>query len=251
MDRACLLLSTVFVLLLMVVPAAADGRINPNDAEYYTVFCANDVVDVYRADGHLLSQFPIGYLLALAADGGSWDAGRGMTVQRNGDTISISGHNGNSAPEYGTKSFLLQECLLRNGNTPAAFEPPVPQAAQPATVVQSCVHEVRLGDTILGIAATYSVDVATLTLLNRVTDPTLIYIGQELSLPGCSGVAAGLTAQTGTWTGPVQGQTYTVRAGDMLAQIAARYDVSLSALAAANNIDNLNLIWEGQRLIIP
>lgn len=47
------------------------------------------------------------------------------------------------------------------------------------------------------------------------------------------------------------GGTYTVRAGDTLTAIAARFGVSPSALARANGIANPNLIYVGQRLVIP
>jgi uncharacterized protein YraI len=44
---------------------------------------------------------------------------------------------------------------------------------------------------------------------------------------------------------------HTVVAGDTLAKIAQRYGVSMYAIAAANNIANVNLIYRGQTLIIP
>jgi len=43
---------------------------------------------------------------------------------------------------------------------------------------------------------------------------------------------------------------YVVQRGDTLSRIAARYGVSMSALAAANGIRNSNLIYTGQRLVI-
>jgi len=45
--------------------------------------------------------------------------------------------------------------------------------------------------------------------------------------------------------------TYTVRAGDKLQNIAARFGVTLNALMAANKITNANLIKVGQKLVIP
>jgi murein DD-endopeptidase MepM/ murein hydrolase activator NlpD len=45
--------------------------------------------------------------------------------------------------------------------------------------------------------------------------------------------------------------TYTVQPGDTLGQIAARLNVDLEALAAANNITNINMIDVGQVLLIP
>lgn len=44
---------------------------------------------------------------------------------------------------------------------------------------------------------------------------------------------------------------HTVQAGQNLFRISLRYGVSLSALAAANGIGNVNLIYVGQRLYIP
>src|SRR5699024_12230349 len=45
--------------------------------------------------------------------------------------------------------------------------------------------------------------------------------------------------------------SYTVQAGDTLGGIAKRYNVSESALQKANNIKNKNLIYAGQKLVIP
>ena len=56
---------------------------------------------------------------------------------------------------------------------------------------------------------------------------------------------------------PTSGSGYTgarvhvVVAGDTLAKIAARYGVNMYSIAAANNISNINLIYRGQRLVIP
>ncbi|WP_214876213.1 LysM peptidoglycan-binding domain-containing protein [Exiguobacterium sp. CH10] len=46
-------------------------------------------------------------------------------------------------------------------------------------------------------------------------------------------------------------KTYTVKSGDTLYSIARTYGVTVSALAAANNITNVNSISVGQVLIIP
>jgi hypothetical protein len=50
---------------------------------------------------------------------------------------------------------------------------------------------------------------------------------------------------------PVQTCYYTVRAGDMLAAVAANAGTTLAALAKVNKIVNANLIRIGQRLIVP
>ncbi len=54
---------------------------------------------------------------------------------------------------------------------------------------------------------------------------------------------------------PVQAQDagpiYIVQPGDSLSAIAARFNVSLNELMAANNIENPNQLAPGQQLIIP
>ncbi|MBD3348724.1 MAG: LysM peptidoglycan-binding domain-containing protein [Candidatus Eisenbacteria bacterium] len=47
------------------------------------------------------------------------------------------------------------------------------------------------------------------------------------------------------------GGTHTVERGETLASIAADYGVTVSEIAAANDIDNPNLISVGQELVIP
>jgi S1-C subfamily serine protease len=44
---------------------------------------------------------------------------------------------------------------------------------------------------------------------------------------------------------------YTVRSGDTLSEIASRFETTVAQLAQANGIRDLNLIYAGQRLVIP
>jgi len=44
---------------------------------------------------------------------------------------------------------------------------------------------------------------------------------------------------------------HVVQPGDNLYRLSLRYDVSIQAIASANNISNINLIFVGQRLVIP
>lgn len=64
----------------------------------------------------------------------------------------------------------------------------------------------------------------------------------SISLSGCT---------TTTGTPPSTSCTYVVKPGDNLAWIAQKYWVSLHALAAANGIYNVNIIYVGQVLTIP
>jgi LysM repeat protein len=50
---------------------------------------------------------------------------------------------------------------------------------------------------------------------------------------------------------PAAGGTYTVAAGDNLSRIAANYGISVDLLLQANGIQNPNIIYVGQQLILP
>jgi polysaccharide biosynthesis protein PslG len=102
-------------------------------------------------------------------------------------------------------------------------------------------HVVQQGETLYSIALRYGVSVQALMNANGIYNPNLIYVGQRLTIP--TGTSSGQPA-----TGSV---VYIVRRGDILASIAWRYGVTVSAIVQANGIRNPNLIYVGQRLIIP
>lgn len=96
---------------------------------------------------------------------------------------------------------------------------------------------VRRGDTLWGIAQMYRTSVARLAAMNHISDPNLIYPGEILQV-----------SSSGS-TGDV-GRTYVVRYGDTLSGIARRYGTTVSQLAAANGIENPNLIYAGEVLTV-
>ncbi len=106
--------------------------------------------------------------------------------------------------------------------------------------VSAQTHTVAPGDSMSYIANLYSVAIDEIVQLNHIANPDLILSGQKLDIPG------GQDPQSSS-----SGETYTVRLGDTLSQIAARYGVSVDSLALANSIDNPEFIVEGQSLTIP
>jgi len=73
----------------------------------------------------------------------------------------------------------------------------------------------------------------------------------SLGLFAFPGLALAANHETGSAHGAGYGCVYTVRRGDTLTWIAARYGVSVWSLARANGIRNINRIYVGQRLTIP
>jgi LysM repeat protein len=115
-----------------------------------------------------------------------------------------------------------------------------------ASVTGGVVYTVKAGDTLSAIAARYGTTVAAIAAANGVRNVNFIYVGQKLVIPGA--VAGDPPPATGT---PTTYRTHTVRRGETLAMIAARYGTTVSAIARLNGIRNVNLIYVGQRLRIP
>ena len=108
----------------------------------------------------------------------------------------------------------------------------------------SGIYVVQTGDTLGAIAARYGTTVASLMALNGISNPSMIFVGQNLRVNGAAPATGGAAPATGP-------RTHVVARGDSLGGIAARYGVSVAAIMAANGLRSANLIIVGQRLRIP
>jgi len=107
--------------------------------------------------------------------------------------------------------------------------------------VTPTVYIVRRGDTLYSIARRFGTTYQVLAAVNGLHNPRLIYAGQRLIIPGPGA----------PWPTPPPQGVYIVRRGDTLWSIAARFGTTSWAIAVANGLTNPNLIYPGQRLIIP
>lgn len=104
---------------------------------------------------------------------------------------------------------------------------------------------IQYGDTLSYLARKYNTTVQRLVELNNIQNPNLIYAGSSLIVP------SGETVED-TDNNSTSGQTiYIVKKGDTLDKIAASFETNAISIAIENNISNINLIYIGQRLIIP
>jgi hypothetical protein len=111
-----------------------DGRLNPQMDEYYSVYCKNTFLEIWRGvpSGSLLQFVPIWLLADLDANGGTATIPNygltPFTITRNGDLIIVSGNYGNLQPAEGEKTFSLSDCIAHNdgpiGSAPSSNNTP-------------------------------------------------------------------------------------------------------------------------------
>jgi len=109
------------------------------------------------------------------------------------------------------------------------------------------------GDNLSRIAAYYGVSVQALAAANNIWNPSLIYVGQVLTIPSTGYYPQYPTPPVYQPQAPSYGVIayYTVRPGDTLAGIARWYGSTWPSIASANGIYNPNHIYAGQVLAIP
>lgn len=117
---------------------------------------------------------------------------------------------------------------------------------QQTTSEDASTHLIKRGDTLSALAQRYGTTVDTLARLNNIANPDLIYAGESLRLPGSGSLKPGASG-----TSVVGTQNYVIQRGDTLSALAQRYGTTVAALAKANNIENPDLIIEGETLRVP
>ena len=144
-----------------------------------------------------------------------------------------------------------------------AAQPGVSHAGVAAGQAQddTVTYVVKPGDMLRDIAARYGTTMSAIVRANGLDNPDMIYPGQKLIIPVPGSGAAGSSTATPTpettstpaaaADGPSAGIIHTVALGDTLASIGATYGVGALDIAQANDISDPDLIWVGQRLLIP
>ena len=158
---------------------------------------------------------------------------------RSGDTLSGIARRWRITMKSIVTANRLRSDRLRVGQRLVLTVPNVPRQAiastQRSESSQHVIHRVRSGETLSTIASRYGVSIAQLKMTNRIRT-NLIRPGQRLRIP-----FGGADAVSDT-------KIYTVKAGDTLSGIAARYGTTYQKLAEMNGIENPNLIYPGQKL---
>lgn len=108
------------------------------------------------------------------------------------------------------------------------------------------IYIVQKGDVLSQLAVDFDTTTASLVDMNGLSNPDVLYVGQELRVP------AGVK---GTTSKPSSGEikaggTYTIQKGDTLSEIAVAAGVTIDDLRSVNGIKG-DIIMAGEELTIP
>ena len=177
-----------------------------------------------QADNTQKSDIANGNQVKVKFSANAWATGQGIPSWVKGRTYDVAQVSGNRVLLAGINSWINKADVEIISVSSAPIQAPA-----------TSTYTVRSGDTLSSIASRFGTSYQTLASLNGISNPNLIYVGQVLRVNG--------SANTGS-------VYYTVRAGDNLSAIAARYGTSYQSIAALNGLANPNLIYAGQTLKI-
>lgn len=183
-------------------------------------------------------------------------------IVKRGDTVSeIAARYGMSTAAVlalnglGWKSLIFPgQALKLGGVTPSSTVSSTPVGQRPKT------YTIKRGDTISAIAARYGLSTSSLLALNKLKSTSIIYPGQVIKLSGSS-ISITPVSQVDpidppstppvSTPAPVIDNRYTIRSGDTVTSIAARFGVTVDAILAANGLSRSSIIYAGRTLVIP
>ncbi|WP_201602575.1 LysM peptidoglycan-binding domain-containing protein [Psychrobacter submarinus] len=122
-------------------------------------------------------------------------------------------------------------------------------------------YKIRSGDTLIGVANRYKIGVSDLAAANNLSTNSNLILGRSLTIPAAgnrstatsatstSSAASTSTASTGKKLDNTE--NYKVQSGDGLIALARRFGVSVSDLAATNNLSTKAQLQRGQTLKVP
>lgn len=169
------------------------------------------------------SSIAAGYTVKVNLGAKRWATGEGIPSWVRGKSYKVAQVSGSSVLLSGIMSWISKSNveILAKGSAIATSP--------------SSTYTVRSGDNLSTIAAKYGMSYLSLANLNGISNPNYIYVGEVLRVSGSA-------AASHTY--------YTVRNGDTLGAIAAKYGTTYSRIASLSGISNANYIYVGERLTV-
>lgn len=195
------------------------------------------------------NKLSVGQVLAIPQGGSSAGSSPSGEVEPyrvvKGDTLS------KIAKRFQISLFELQQMNGFDRNTTLMVDQMilVPKSASmpSSSANKDGIYSVQKGDTLGKIAKKFGTTVAKLREQNRLKSDT-IYVGQELYLSGTAPVKKKKSSPSKSDAASIEGDTYTVQAGDNLWGIAKRCRRSVAELTRLNDLQNPEQLQVGQVL---
>lgn len=205
---------------------------------------AKDVIESYRRRKQMAEQIPLLYGIAVAL----LIIGATYLVYRviNSGLLPLA----LPATETPAPSGTPLPAETPTATLPPA-EPPVsligeePLSAEPATGADTTVYIVKEGDTLGSIMAQYNLTMQAILDLNPGLDPDFLTVGQEILLPSAGSASVQSPSAAAAPQDSGQVIEHQVVEGDTLASIALRYNTTVDALMAENNLENPDVLLVG------
>ncbi len=181
----------------------------------------------------------------------SQGSGRGAGARHKGPWKHVHPRN------TGSQAFAQGDGMYEPvdvGGTDSIYNPVIIEDAsstpepmvEPSPTTESYI--VQKGDMLSQLAVDFDTTVKTLVSLNQLTNPDVLYVGQELRVP--AGRAPSKTIRKKPSASIAKGGGYVIQKGDTLSGIALAAGVSIDDLRALNNL-NGDEIFAGETLYIP
>lgn len=177
-----------------------------------------------QADNTPKSDIAVGNQVKVKFSANNWATGEAIPSWVKGRTYDVAQVSGNRVLLAGINSWINKADVEIISVSSAPIQAPA-----------TSTYTVRSGDTLSSIASKFGTSYQALASLNGISNPNLIYVGQVLRVNGSASNSS---------------VYYTVRAGDNLSSIAAKFGTSYQSIAAFNGLSNPNLIYAGQTLKI-
>jgi LysM repeat protein len=172
-------------------------------------------------------------------------------------TEALAQANGitNPAQIYAGQSLVIPGASTTATDIPVEVDSPV--VVNSLVAGTPTIHTIARGENLAGIAQQYGITVDQLLQINNITNPNLIYAGQQLTVFTAPDAAAPQAEASAPAPQPEASPpaesttTHIVQPGEHLSQIGRQYGVNWVAIAQANGISNADTIFAGQTLTIP
>lgn len=131
--------------------------------------------------------------------------------------------------------FLLGFLLLNTGTISLLANQNQRKNTTPKAPLGTFTYKIKPGDAIYEIASRFNTTISNILAFNRIYNVNLIYPNEKITIP----------------ESPPEAIIYRIKPGDTLYKIAQKYGTQVHTIVEFNYLDNPELIYPNQKLVVP